>query len=138
MFRTPYIITPKKSHTLQLNIRNPFVFIKLIKIEHGAVSKVSYYQIYREITQHTELVITTKENDQRQNTNTLDEKGIDGKRIYNYRQWLKRFKQYTKKEYEIDIRPLIEDETMKEPNGIQKERHNKIFFGHWDTKQQTN
>ena len=40
----------------------------------------------------------------------LDEKGIDGKGIYNYRKWLERFK-HTKRKYEIDIRPLIEEET---------------------------
>ena len=38
----------------------------------------------------------------------LDKKGIDVKRIYNYRQWLDRFKQYTKRKYEIDIGPLLE------------------------------
>ena len=42
----------------------------------------------------------------------LDEKRIDEKRIYNYRQWLKRFKQYTKRKYETDIGPLIKEKTM--------------------------
>ena len=37
----------------------------------------------------------------------LNEKGIDGKRI----QWLDRFEQYTKRKYEIDIGPLIKEET---------------------------
>ena len=41
----------------------------------------------------------------------LDEKEIGGKRIYNYWQRLERFKQYTKRKYEIDIGPLIK-ETM--------------------------
>ena len=44
----------------------------------------------------------------------LDEKGIDGKRSYNYQQWLDRFKQYTKRKEEIDVGPLIRDETMTE------------------------
>ena len=42
----------------------------------------------------------------------LDEKGLAGKRIYNYRHWLDRLKQYTKRKYEIDIGPLIKEETM--------------------------
>ena len=39
----------------------------------------------------------------------LDEKGLDGERIHNYRQWIDRFKQYTKSKYEIDIGPLIKE-----------------------------
>ena len=46
----------------------------------------------------------------------LDEIGLDGKRIYNYRQGLDRFKQYTKRKYEIDIRPLSKEETMAGTN----------------------
>ena len=34
------------------------------------------------------------------------------KKIYNYWQWLDRFKQYTKRKYEIDIESLIKEETM--------------------------
>ena len=39
----------------------------------------------------------------------LDEKGLDGRRVYNYRQWIDRFKQYTKRKYDIDIGPLIKE-----------------------------
>ena len=46
------------------------------------------------------------------NLSCLDEKRTDGKRIYNYRQWLDRYKQNTKTKYEIDIRPLIKEKTM--------------------------
>ena len=42
----------------------------------------------------------------------LDEKGIHRKRIFDYQQWLDRFKQYTKRKYEIDIGPLFKEETM--------------------------
>ena len=38
--------------------------------------------------------------------------GLDGKRNYNYRRWPDRFKQYTKRKYEIDMGPLIEEEPM--------------------------
>ena len=44
----------------------------------------------------------------------LDKKGkrIDGKRIFNYRQWLERFKQYTKRKYNKGFGPLIKYETI--------------------------
>ena len=42
----------------------------------------------------------------------LDEKGLDGERSYTYPRWLNRFKQYTKRKYEIDIGPKIKEETM--------------------------
>ena len=44
----------------------------------------------------------------------LDGKGIYGKRFYNYRQWLERFKQYTKRKYNIDSGKLIKEETITE------------------------
>ena len=42
----------------------------------------------------------------------VDKKGLDGQRFYKYRQWIDRFKQYTKRKYEIDIGPLIKEENM--------------------------
>ena len=42
----------------------------------------------------------------------LDEKTIDGKKIYNRRQWLERFNQYRKRKNEIDLGPLIKEEQM--------------------------
>ena len=51
----------------------------------------------------------------------LDEKGLDWKRKYDYRQWLDRFKRYTKRKYEIDIGPLIKEETMIETEWNTKE-----------------
>ena len=65
----------------------------------------------------------------------LDQKGIYGKKIYNHRQWLERFKQYRKRKNEIDIGPLIKEEQMTEPTGIlKKRRYNKISYGHGDPK----
>ena len=47
-------------------------------MEHGAVSKMSYYQFYyQEITEHTELIIKPKENGGRQNSNTMPGRGRD-------------------------------------------------------------
>ena len=53
----------------------------------------------------------------------LDKKGkrIDGKRIFNYRQWLERFKQYTRRKYNIGIGPLIKYETIIEIEWSTKE-----------------
>ena len=42
----------------------------------------------------------------------LDEKVIDGTRIYNNRQWRDRFKHYTKRKYDIHIGPLNKEETL--------------------------
>ena len=42
----------------------------------------------------------------------LDKKGPDRKKFYTYRQWLDRYKQYTKRKYEMKIGPLITTETM--------------------------
>ena len=51
----------------------------------------------------------------------LDEKGINGKRINNYRQWLDRVKQYMKRKNEIDTGPLTKQETMTGIEWISKE-----------------
>ena len=50
----------------------------------------------------------------------LDEKGIDGRKIYNYRQWLERFKQYEKK-HNIQIRQTIKERTITETDCNTKE-----------------
>ena len=44
----------------------------------------------------------------------LDEKGKGAKRIYDYQQWLERFKQYTKRKNIKDIRPLIKERTISD------------------------
>ena len=47
----------------------------------------------------------------------MNNKRIDGRSIYIYQQWLKRFKQNTKKKNDIDIGPLIKEgkKTATEP-----------------------
>ena len=42
----------------------------------------------------------------------LDEKGLDGKRNYNYLQWFDWFKQNTKWKNEMDFVPLINEKRM--------------------------
>ena len=58
----------------------------------------------------------------------LDERGTDRKRIYNYPQWLKRFKQYTKRKNIKDIGPLTEEETISETEWITKKRTDTRYF----------
>ena len=53
----------------------------------------------------------------------LDVKAIDGKRIYKYQQWLDRFKQYTKRKYNIDIGLLIKEGTFTETEWNLREKH---------------
>ena len=58
----------------------------------------------------------------------LNEKIIDQKRIYNYRQWLKRFEQYTKKIYNIDIGLQTEKGTITETEWNTKEEKTQQNF----------
>ena len=71
----------------------------------------------------------------------LDEKGLDGKKFYKYRQQLDQFKQYTKPKYEIDIGPLIKEETMTGTEWNTKEENREQYFlwalGHETTHQKT-
>ena len=57
-----------------------------------------------------------------------DEKGLDGKRIYSYRQWLDRFKQHTKQKNDIDIGPLIKEETITGTEWNNKEKIQQDFL----------
>ena len=67
----------------------------------------------------------------------LERRRIDGKRIYNYRQWLERFKQYTKRKCGIDTEALFIETTITETdwNTKEEEKNSNIFFGHSDLKQ---
>ena len=69
--------------------------------------------IYRDLP-HTpnQLSYQKKRTEDRIQLPCLDEKVVDGKRIYKYRQGLERFKQHTKRKYDADIRPIIKEETM--------------------------
>ena len=66
----------------------------------------------------------------------LDRKGVVGKRIYNYRQWLERFEQCSKTKHDTDIGPLIKEKTI---TGTEWDirKHTTKFLGHWDPKQHT-
>ena len=53
---------PEIFQIIHLDIRNQSVFIYFVGIEHGAVGKI-LLPIHQEFTEHTELIITPKEND---------------------------------------------------------------------------
>ena len=42
----------------------------------------------------------------------LETKATDGNTVFTPRQWLERFKQFTKREHEIDITPLLKGEEI--------------------------
>ena len=49
----------------------------------------------------------------------LEARVSDGNAIFTPRQWLERFRQFTKREHEIDIAPLLKEENIS-PNGPEK------------------
>ena len=54
----------------------------------------------------------------------LEAKASDGNQIFTPRQWLERFRQFTKREHKIDITPLIKGEDITEA-GWTAEKKNK-------------
>ena len=59
----------------------------------------------------------------------LDEKKKNGKRIDNYRKRLERFKQYTKRKYDIDIGPPIKEETIMKTNWNTRRDTKRFLLG---------
>ena len=49
----------------------------------------------------------------------IEAKASDGIQIFTPRQWLKRFRQFTKREHKIDITPLIKGGDITETGWIQ-------------------
>ena len=67
-----------------------------MEIQHGAVSKLTYLNFDETMTQEaTQLEVP--------NFEAL----TDGKKIFTPKQWLERFRQYTKRKYKMDIAELI-------------------------------
>ena len=58
----------------------------------------------------------------------LYEEGMVEKKIYNYRQWLKRFKQNTKKKHIIEIGPLIKEGTITKTENNLEEKMQQDFL----------
>ena len=71
----------------------------------------------------------------------LEAKASDGNPIFTPRQWLERFRQFTKREHKIDITPLMkgEEKISKKLDGPQKKKQTfkKILSGEWDRKRYT-
>ena len=63
----------------------------------------------------------------------IEAKASDGNAVFTPRQWLERFRQFTKREHEIDITPLLKGEEVTELDGPEKKNSSeRISFGEWD------
>ena len=51
----------------------------------------------------------------------LEAKASDGNAVFTPRQWLERFRQFTKREHKIDITPLIKGEDVTDSGWPGKE-----------------
>ena len=89
-----------------------FYYTKL-EIEHGAVSNLIYLKFYR----NKETM--TQEATQIELPNF--EATTDGKKTFTPKQWLERFRQYTKRKYKMDIAELIRGEEMTQNEWATKE-----------------
>ena len=62
---------------MHLDIRSSLVFTHSVKVEHGAVIKISYYHFYRthtntkNLSKTTNIYYHTEKNDRRHNTDTM-------------------------------------------------------------------
>ena len=52
----------------------------------------------------------------------LETKATDGNPVFTARQWLERFKQFTKREHKIDITPLLKGEDITDSGWGAKEQ----------------
>ena len=52
----------------------------------------------------------------------LETKATDGNPVFTPRQWLERFKQFTKREHEIDFTPLLKSEVITDSGWGAKEQ----------------
>ena len=58
----------------------------------------------------------------------LETKATDGNPVFTPRQWLKRFKQFTKREHKIDFTPLLKGEYITDSGWGVKEQTYSLFF----------
>ena len=75
-----------------------FYYTKL-EIEHGAVSNLIHPKFYRNKEAMTQEAAQIEEQNFEATT--------DWKKIFTPKQWLERFRQYTKRKYKMDIAELI-------------------------------
>ena len=113
-------------------------------IENGAVSEI--FIIF--LTENLLTLIIPRQNDRRQNTDTMPW-WVKNRRekIVQLPKVVDRFKQYTWKKCDIDIRPVIKEGTIigrectnynkRTRSFLKKTNYNKSFFGHRDPKQHT-
>ena len=58
----------------------------------------------------------------------LETKATDGNPVFTPRQWLERFKQFTKREHKIDITPLLKSEENRFQLGRKRTSNTKRFY----------
>ena len=61
----------------------------------------------------------------------LEARQQDGKPTYTPKQWVERFKQFTKRKHKVDITPLLKGEAMTDSTwaGIEKKCTRRLHFG---------
>ena len=61
----------------------------------------------------------------------LETKATDGNPVFTPRQWLERFKQFTKQEHKIDVKPLLKGEVITDTGWAAKEQaiHEDFIWG---------
>ena len=80
-----------------------FLTPEFVRIEHDALSQFS--------TQ-IETFLTNETMAEKNIVPNLETKATDGNPVFTPRQWLKRFKQFTKREHKTDITPLLRGEEI--------------------------
>ena len=59
----------------------------------------------------------------------LEARASDGNAIFTQRQWLERFRQFTKREHKVNIAPLIKGEDITEWTGKEQLIHEDFIWG---------
>ena len=52
----------------------------------------------------------------------LEDTGLDGKKIYTPREWTERFRHYIKRIHDIDIKPILTEGKITDPNWTEKKK----------------
>ena len=90
-----------------------------VRIEHGAVSEfLNKPDSYQQTETMAEKNIVPN----------LETKATDGNPVFTPRQWLERFKQFTKREHKIDITPLLKGEDITDSGYGAKEQAPEALF----------
>ena len=61
----------------------------------------------------------------------LEDTGLDGKKLYTPKEWTERFRHYTKRIHNIDIKSILTDDTVPsgDPRDTKDQKLDKTLFG---------